>query len=156
MRVVLTLSALAALLATACTTPDPAPVGVPVTLTLESEFSRRRLTISGTTDLADGAVLVYEARHENWVTAGEPVWLRSGQIVVAEGAYAERLNLRRWPAGAIEVWVAFQSVLPEGNQPGHVLERFGAMGERLIGSNVTQEGPMRRVELSMTVEPERR
>ena len=155
MRVVLTFAALGALVSAGCTPSAPAPTGVPVTLTLEPEFANRRLTIAGTTDLQDGAVLLYEARHENWTTAGEPIWLRSGQIVVADGAYSERINLRRWPVGAIDVWVAFQSVLPGSDQPDHVLATFGPMGERLLGDNVTQEGPMRRVELTVSVDPKR-
>ncbi len=156
MRVVSTLLAAVVLLQLGCSGQESAPVGVTAMLTVAPELRNRRLTIAGTTDLPDGAILMYEARHENWVNAGEPVWLRAGQVVVQDGAYSERLNLRRWPPGTIEVWVSFQTVLLEGSQPPTVLETYGAMGERLIGENVTSEGTMHRVDQTATVEPEPR
>jgi len=149
------LLALAGLLP-ACIAQEPPAAGVPVALTLEPEFISGRLTVTGTTDLPDGAILLYEARHENWRAAGEPVWLRASQVVVEQGAYRDRIDVRRWPAGSVEIWVSFQAVLPDGEQPQAVLERFGPMGERLAGENVSQEGPMKRVAMTVTVEPERR
>ena len=156
MRVVCALFSAILLVQPACASQPVAPVGVSASLTIEPDLRNGRLTIAGTTDLPDGAILMYEARHENWVNAGEPVWLRAGQVAVQDGAYSERLNLRRWPAGTIDVWVSFQTVLLEGSQPEPILAVYGALGEHLIGENVTAEGTIRRVERTVTVEPETR
>lgn len=135
-----------------CTAPLPPPTA-PVSLTLDPVMTNRRLTITGTTNLPDGAILMYEARHENWRLAGEPVWLRAGQTAVKDGTYADRLNVSRWPEGTIEVWVAFQAVLLEGTQPPDVTARYGPMGEGLTGDDVTRDGPMRRIERTVSLAP---
>ncbi len=129
-----------------------APPPIAVTLTLSPTLQGSRLRIAGTTDLPDGAVIVYEVRHERWATEGELQWFREGQVVVEEGAFSTRTRLRSWPRGALQVWASFQTVLPDGQQPPEVIATFGEMGERLAGDNVTQVGDMKRAEVTARVE----
>jgi len=59
--------------------------------------------------------------------------------------------------GEVGIWLAFQT-LAEGvtwgpaQQPPEVIDKFGELGEKLQGSNVTRPGSVRRVECVATVE----
>ena len=74
--------------------------------------------------------------------------VKEGQTTVSGGSFSSRADLAGWPAGDVEVWAAFQTVLGDGAQPPALIERFGSLGERLTGPNVTVAGDIRRVESS--------
>jgi hypothetical protein len=125
---------------------------VDVTLTLDPNIRGRRLNITGTTNLIDGAIIVYEVRHERWSKAGEQQWLREGQMLVKDGGFSTRVRLGSWPAGTLNIWCAFQTVLPKGRQPEELLAIFGEMGKKIGGPHVSQLGQMRRAELTVQIQ----
>jgi hypothetical protein len=66
--------------------------------------------------------------------------------------YAAAVAVNGWPRGRIEVWAAFQTVLgTDAQQPAEVISRYGALGEKLQGNNVTKAGSMKRVEVTETL-----
>ena len=125
---------------------------VDVTLTLDLNIRGRRLNITGTTNLTDGAILVYEVRHERWSTTGERQWLREGQMLVKDGGFSTRVRLGSWPTGTLNIWCAFQTVLPKGKQPEELLAIFGEMGEKIGGPHASQLGQMKRAELTIKIQ----
>ncbi len=133
----------------------PAPPAEPlveVALTLTPTVRGSRLTLAGTTDLPDGAILIYEVRHERWSAAGERQWLRDGRMVVEDGAFSARVRLGSWPAGTLDAWIAFQTVLPEGQQPEAMIALFGDLGQRIGGAHASQLGDIKRAELTVRLD----
>jgi hypothetical protein len=102
--------------------------------------------LAGTTDLPDGSLIAYEVTH-----AVVAVGREDGTMLVTGGRFQRSVDLASWPPGRIEAWVAFQTILGTTvHQPPAVLQRFGQMGERLRGANVTKTGELRRVEQEQT------
>jgi len=129
--------------------PDSPPT---VALTMTSSIKNRHLTIKGTTDLPNGALISYEVRHEGAaIHTDVPMekMFADGNSVVEGGQYLADVNLEGWPRGELTVWVAFQTILGMSkHQPPVLLTRFGEMGEKLTGANVSKAGYMKRVELT--------
>jgi hypothetical protein len=104
------------------------------------------LTIAGTTDLPDDAVIVYEA-----TMADDPAEMREGRIKVKNGSFKKDVNVKGWK-GQIEVWAAFQPTMGgDDPQPAELLERVGQYGEKLSGANVVPAGNLRRIEQTRSV-----
>lgn len=126
-----------------------------VALTMTARLSQGMARIQGTTDLPNGTIIAYEVRHVDMIRRTDlPVdkLFADGTSVVREGKYRSEVDLEGWPAGQIEVWVAFQTVMGgKMRQPPDILKRFGEEGEFLSGPNVVQSGSLKRVELTRTV-----
>lgn len=90
--------------------------------------------VAASTDLPDGARVFYYFYHERndveW-TGGMPPYNVQGYTEVEGGSFTFEGDLSTWPAGSVTVWAEFN--VYEGEQPPHILERFGANGERLGG-----------------------
>lgn len=118
--------------------------GEPTTVALEmnARLEGNSLLIDGTTDLPDGALLVYEVRHERYGHDPETpldMIFTEGSLAVAGGNFAATVDLALFDPGELQVWVAFQIKLPRnGEQPSDIRARFGDRGERLSGPNVTE------------------
>jgi len=128
------------------------PSGTTVKLTLSASAEGRTVTVAGETDLPDSTWLCYELRRPGDITL-----FADGLIQVRSGRYERQVVLEDWPPGRVEVWLAFQTIPSctlEGSrqQPPEVIKRFGEMGEKLVGDNVTRAGDMKRVELMTAVE----
>jgi hypothetical protein len=118
-----------------------------VSLTLLPTVRGDTLFITGSTDLPNGALIAYEIRHEGAATRTDvPIkkLFQEGNATVTNGGYAATVSVNGWPRGKIEVWAAFQTVLgTDARQPAEVISRFGELGEKLQGNNVTKAGSMK-------------
>lgn len=129
--------------------------GQTVDLTMDSRVEGGSIVVDGTTDLPDGALVDYEITHEAFGTIDDlddPTWdlFADGSVPVTAGTYTITTPVPDWPPGDVTVWVAFQVTLAS-DQPAGVVERYGEMGKKLGGSNVTESAGLRRVELEQTV-----
>ena len=111
----------------------------------------RTILIEGTTDLPDQTVIEWELRHEFLFKRRDIPICRmadEGHTVVRNHRYCVSVDLSGWPAGQVEVWVAFQPLSYGTRQPAHISQVFGTNGERIEGENVSMNpAHMRRVEL---------
>ena len=106
-----------------------------------------RVLIEGFTNLPDGALISYEVEHERILE-----WMHDGHVPVKAGHFIQALDVRDWPPGRIKIWVAFQTILGmKVSQPPEVIARYGQMGERIEGNQVSTSGALRRVELEKSV-----
>jgi len=121
-----------------------------ISLQVDAKREGDSVVISGTTNLPDGAYLVYAVRS---IYAGplpaEPYGVE-GTMLVSSGKFeitvAEVPDVKQQQR-KLEVWVAFQTIIPRGKQqPDEIIDRFGEFGEKLIGPNVTETGNLKRVE----------
>ena len=105
-----------------------------VHVTLSPLLTGDTLTISGTTDVKDGALFGYEVEHDdNKSQRGSP-FFRDGDMTIRSGRYSATVDLKGWPKGRITVWVAFFTFLKE--QPQWVRTQYGEGGKELEGPNV--------------------
>ena len=107
------------------------------------------LQIRGTGSLPDGALLIYEVRHEALATSAFDAnqLFIEGVLTVESGTFSADLDLGDWPGGSIEVWVAFETVITsEITQPDEVIATYGPMGEYMVGPQVVTLGPLKRAE----------
>jgi|SRR5581483_9006260 len=122
-----------------------------VSLTSSSRVVGRTLFIEGTTDLPDSTVIEWELRHESLNTRRDiPIsrMATEGHTVVRGHRYRVAVDLSSWPAGQVEVWVAFQPLSYGTRQPAFVSQLFGRNGEWIEGDHVSiHPAHMRRVEL---------
>jgi hypothetical protein len=135
---------------------DDASASPPVEeFTVELELDARRegesVLVQGSTDLPDGTLISIELRHERFGSLPWGTGFEDGAARVRNGRFAERIAIPGWPAGRIDVWVAFQPTSIHGEQPEPVLERYGRSGERLAGDNVVREGAARIVETVQSI-----
>lgn len=115
-----------------------------------------RLVIEGTTDLPDSTIIEWELRHESLFKRHDiPIsrMVTEGHTVVRGHRYYVTIDLSNWPAGKVEVWVAFQPLSYGTRQPAFVTRLYGLNGEWIEGSNVSiHPAHMRRVELTEHVQ----
>ena len=119
-------------------------IGATATMTIATEVGDGTVTVTGETDLPDGAVIGIQAvQWDQWQreaadgTAPDvetSPWVRPGQAVVADGRYEATLPIDGWPAGH---GVAFAYFWVDAGQPADVIARFGADGSGLKGPDVT-------------------
>lgn len=109
------------------------------------------LSVDGSTDLPDGSFVRVSIWHELVDEALDEVG-RNGtdvnlsdprmgyeideQPVVTRGRFRVTSDLSAWPPGQITIWTGFE---PSPDQPLATIARFGANGERLGGSGVTND-----------------
>src|SRR5215471_11372336 len=122
-----------------------------ITLTSSTRVVGRTLVIEGKTDLPDSAVIEWELRHEPLFTRRDiPIsrMATEGHTIVRDRGYRIAVDLSAWPAGQVEVWVAFQPLSYGTRQPACVNRLYGRSGEWIEGENVSvHPAHMRRVEL---------
>ena len=107
-----------------------------VDFTLAAELDDRMLTIGGTADLPDGALIAYRVEHESLATDPDVSLdqaLAEGNVAIGDEAYEKAFDLSDWPEGDVRVWVSFQMNLTNAEQPAEIIERFGG-GE--VGQSV--------------------
>ncbi len=127
--------------------PDDSPV---VELTLDAERTGETLKFSGTTNLPDGALLLYRITLPADADGGSSLeWTG----VVNDGRFEGESPPLNWP---VELLVAFQMDLDrDGQQPAELIERFGENGEKMKGDTVAyyyEETAGRRAGILVTVE----
>jgi hypothetical protein len=122
-----------------------------VVLTSVPRVVGHTLFIEGSTDLPDATVIEWELRHESLFKRHDiPIsrMVTEGHTVVRGRRYYVSIDLRDWPSGQVEVWVAFQPLSYGTRQPAFVNRLYGTNGEWIEGSNVSiHPAHMRRVEL---------
>jgi hypothetical protein len=138
-------------------------------LTMNTDIENQVLKMSGSTNLPDGAILVYEIKHNdvndpNFLTkqakklsegmhdellAESDKRFTEGHIEVRDGLWDVNVDVSNWIRGTVEVWVAFQTIIgTKTKQPDEIIEVYGQWGENLTGSQVTQSGEnLKRVEV---------
>lgn len=127
--------------------PEPEADRTDVMLTVTAETVGDMVEVSGRATVPDGALIAYEVRHleqfDHW---------EEGQFTVTDESYSGQIDVADFPAGEVEVWVAFQTILGTTvEQPPEVIELYGEMGEHLTGPNVEEVGELRRVVNTATV-----
>ncbi|MFA9445328.1 hypothetical protein [Egicoccus sp. AB-alg6-2] len=133
------------------TTVDPEDVedveetSTDVAVTVSATVEDGAVTAEGTATVPDGALLAFELRHD------ETFEVIDGYTEVQDGTYTFSQDLGDWPAGDVEVWVAFQTELVGAEQPAEVRERYGENGEGMTGDQVTTDGYVTRVDATDTV-----
>jgi hypothetical protein len=107
---------------------------VSASMALDPTANGRVIQVAATTDLPDGARIFYYFYHERndveW-TGGLPPYNVQGYTEVAGGKFRFEGDLSTWPPGVVTIWAEF--AVYEGEQPAHILELFGQLGERLGG-----------------------
>jgi hypothetical protein len=138
---------------TACAAEQQLPVNPAsstyVELTLMAELRGQSVTLAGTSNLKDGAVLSYEVEHELFDLKNKA--FADGDAIVKAGRYSATVNVAGWPRGTIKVWVGFQTVGVKG-QPKWVKDQYGELGQKMEGPVVKVAGQgVKRAELEVTV-----
>lgn len=122
---------------------------IPVELTLTPKIARKTLTITGTLNVKDGAIVNYEVNHELHQRQPLNRLYQIGELTVEDGRYHGTVDVSKWPAGKIAVWVAFQTYA--ASQPAWVKEMFGDTGGKMDGPAVKKTGRIRWAETSAVV-----
>jgi hypothetical protein len=121
-----------------------------VNITLSPTINGDTITIAGTTDLKDGAVLDWNLEHAQQKQNPMANLTEDGHTSVKGGKYFATVKVKRWPKGKITVWVAFCSFLK--TQPQWARTQYGAQGENLEGSHVKlQSEGMKTIEIEKTI-----
>jgi hypothetical protein len=121
-----------------------------VHITLSPTINGDAITIAGTTDLKDGAVLTWNLEHAQQKKDLMANLTEEGSTPVKGGKYATTVKVNRWPKGKITVWVGFYSFLK--TQPEWARTQYGAQGENLEGSHVKlQSEGMKTIEIEKTI-----
>jgi hypothetical protein len=129
--------------------------GKNVELNLEAEMEGEIVKIKGDTNLPDGALLAYEISHVDATfvdTTFVEDLFKEGSVTVKNGQYEAEFDLTGWPKGKISVWVSFQTMLAHGEQPEHVIGKYGETGENIEGENVDDLGALKRVAIEKFIE----
>jgi len=117
------------------------------TLDVVASVEGRRVTVVGTTNLPDGAVVGVDVTHVDEADrstsepfpfgSGESDWIRSAEARVQDGTFTVTLDVDGWPAGRGEVWTWFWV---DRRQPPDIAARFGVDGSGMRGPNVYNDG----------------
>lgn len=124
--------------------------GETIELNLEPKMEGERLTIIGNTNLPAGALLAYEISHVD--APFVEGFFKDGLVAVKNGQYEAEFDLTGWPKGKISVWVSFSPVFGYKEQPEHVIEKYGEMGEYIEGENVDDRLPFKSVIIEKFIE----
>lgn len=136
-------------------------MGATATLEVAPTIQGRTVTLQGTTDLPDGAIVVVQlVQRDAWeresaggVTpdVGTSPWVRSLDARVQGGRFTQTFQVADWPAGR-GVAAAFFWI--DATQPRAVIDRFGPNGTGLRGPNVTDRddrGPTLEIERAFVI-----
>ena len=116
-----------------------------ITLEAAASAQNETVTVSGTTNLPDGAILLITI-----LSADTETEVLGGAAEVDDGAFHTSIAL---PAdsgdaeadGRLVVEVTFEIVMEDQAQPPELIERFGAIGARMTGETVVQAEHGRRL-----------
>lgn len=114
-----------------------------VNLTMNAKIDKNKLSIAGTANLPNGALISYEAMR------GEK--FKEGAIKVENSQYRQELDVSDWSEGEIEVWVAFQTILGDRNQPDEVIKIYGENGQNIPDVEATDAGYLKRIEITKKI-----
>lgn len=120
---------------------------VPVEMSASAQLADHELTVTGTTSLENGAILLYEVFPET-----EETNLVRGRTTVRNGRFAETIDVGNLSGRDLRVRLIFQVALEYDPQPPEVIERFGVFGQHMTGELVTERAIGRRAELLVTAE----
>jgi hypothetical protein len=137
-------------------TAEPAPEAVEeddaaneevgdVVVTVAAAVDGQRVSVIGTATVPDGALIAYELLHLDEFEVTE------GHAEVSDGGFEFIADLAGWPAGEVEVWVAFQTILGTAEQPQEVIDLYGEMGENISGPQADTVGDITRVDAVTSV-----
>lgn len=138
-----------ALLLVACGSNNPPAVE----LDFEPVIEGTVLKLSGTTNLPDGAIIVWDiSPGPNYQGQFEFDMVKEGTAKVENGKWQASISLENMPKGEIEIWVGFQTIMRESEkQPPQIIEMYGEMGERITGPLAQKSGYITRAELTKTI-----
>jgi hypothetical protein len=135
-------------------------IGATATMNLETSVNGHTVTLKGSTDLPDGAVVAVElVQTAEWErdaadgTAPDPStsrWVLDQVVTVSDGEFTADFSPAGWPSGHLGAYAYFWV---DPGQPPAVIERFGSDGSGLRGPDVVDlddRGPT--IELERTVE----
>ncbi len=135
-------------------------IGATATMDLATSVSGHTVTLKGTTDLPDGAVVAVElVQTTEWErdaadgTAPDPTtsrWVLDQFVTVSDGKFTAEFNPAGWPSGRVAASAYFWV---DSSQPPGVIERFESDGSGLRGPDVVDledRGPT--IEIQRTVE----
>jgi len=121
-------------------------IGATATMSISTEVEDGTVTVSGETDLPDGAVVsVQVVQWDKWQEesadgtapdVGTSPWVVSDQVLVMGGRYETPLFIGDWPAGK---GLAITYFWIDLGQPAEVIERFGLDGAGLKGADVSDK-----------------
>jgi hypothetical protein len=121
-----------------------------VHITLSPTITGDAITIAGTTDLKDGAVISWDLEHALQNKNPMADLSEHGDTTVKGGKYATTIRISRWPRGNIKVWIGFFPFLK--SQPQWARTQYGTQGEKLEGPNVKlQPAGMKTIEIEKTI-----
>ena len=112
-----------------------APGRATVTLSGQSSIEGDEISITGQTNLPDGAWLIFAV-----YSVAHPQTRWTDYMRIRDGHFSAQVGIRDWPSGNIETDIHFETMLPDCEQPAIVLLKYGAKGERMKGDVVVQEG----------------
>ena len=128
----------AALMAALTLMPFGAQADTPgraVTISGQSVIEGDEISITGQTNLPDGAWLIFAV-----YSVAHPQTRWTDYMRIKDGHFSARVGIKDWPSGDIETDIHFETMLPEREQPAIVMQKYGAKGERMKGDVVVQEG----------------
>ena len=121
-------------------------LGATATMTISTAVADGAVTVSGETDLPDGAIVTVQVvQWDKWQAesadgAAPDVdtspWVVTEQTTVADGRYETILPMTGWPPGK-GLAISYFWIDPE--QPAVVIERFGPDGSGLKGPDVSDD-----------------
>lgn len=146
---------LAAIPAAAQTPPPPVEIGVNATRTKGGPDGGPTITINGTANLPDGALVSYEVSLPRCAALK---CVKDGTIPVKGGTFTKTVKIP-WTiesaASPAEVWVAFQTVVGTSkHQPKAVIKAYGKAGENMTGDQVVDAGGLHRAEVTVDLPDE--
>ena len=101
-------------------------------MTADARVGASTVTVSGTTNLPDGAVIDYDVSNAEY---GVPVV--GGHTVVSNGEFSFVADVASLPAGKADVWLWFE--VSPARQPVPVVLTYGPGGERMAGDQVSSD-----------------
>ena len=120
-----------------------AGIGATANMTINPIVQGSRVTVEGTTDIPDGAIIAVQVvQLEGWEReaadgvpsdAGTSPWVRSEYVLVQNGRYSSSFETEDWPGGRVAAIVYFWI---DARQPRAVIDRFEIDGSALRGPDV--------------------
>jgi hypothetical protein len=132
-------------------TPVPTPVATPVprrevstapvrvSVTPHAVLNGDVLAMSGTTDLVDASVLIWEVGR--W-SDGSGTPYRKGKVTVADGKFSFDANVSSVPGKTLYAFLVYAM----DGQPDSAVAKYGDFGQNLRSSHLVRQGDYRMLE----------
>lgn len=128
---------------------DPSPAPPPVELTVEPSINDHTLVLSGTTNLPNGALIMWEVSPKEYKEQFNFDMVQNGIATVTNGKWQASVPSHAFPKGRLEIWVGFQTVLGEKEeQPPEIIALYGQAGEKIKGPLAVKAGYITRAEIT--------